>query len=332
MKSHNKFVSVAKFVPKLALALSVSGCAGQKFGLQDEAQTFGHKVEYNTEVDVLLVIDNSGSMAQHQSQLAAQMPDFVAALDRTRLDYRIAVTTMDVGNGGAGGRFISGPNGAPAVLPFWHPNLGEVLANRIRVGETGSTVERGLHAMKASLTAPNIDFENAGFLRKNSLLSVIFLTNEEDESAPEDYAGFLDALKPPLKTGERSWVANFIGVLPNDNSCNTARWNYRDPGMKYISLAEASGGRVASICTADLRLAVDKIKARIIEIVTEYSLGERKANADTIKVYINGQLLAEDSVNGWSYNDDRNSIIFHGTGVPEPGSTIHVDFTPEGIK
>ncbi|MCM2281854.1 MAG: hypothetical protein NDI61_08410 [Bdellovibrionaceae bacterium] len=316
----------------LALMLSLGGCAGQKFGLAPESKTFGHKVEYNTEVDVLLVIDTSGSMAQHQEQLAAQIPDFVAALDRTRLDYRVAVTTMDMGNGGAKGRFVAGPGKAPAVLPFHYPDLSRVLSERVRLGELGGTVERGLQAMKAALTSPNLEYDNAGFLRKDSLLAVVFLSNEEDESVPDDYISFLDKLKPMLATGERSWISHFIGVLPNDKSCNSARWNYRDPGMKYMALAQASGGRSESICSADLHMAVDKIKSRIIEIVTEYSLGDRAANPETIKVYVNGQLLAEDSINGWTFNESRNSITFHGTGVPLPGSMIHVDFTPEGIK
>lgn len=329
MNKQNGLIKATAFV---AVACALAACSSQKFGLLAESQTFGHKVEYNTEVDVLLVIDTSGSMGQHQEQLAQQMPSFVAALDRTRLNYRVAVTTMDMGNGGARGRFISGPGTAPAVLPFTHPDVGSVLAARVRLGEVGSTVERGLQAMKTALTAPNSESENTGFLRKDSLLSVVFLTNEEDESADEDYVSFLNGLKPPLSSGERSWIANFIGVLPNDRSCNTAQWNYRDPGMRYITLAQASGGRAESICSADLRRAVDNIKARIIEIITEYSLGERKANYETIKVYINGVLLPEDAANGWTYNQDRNSITFHGAGVPVPGSTIHVDFTPEGIK
>ncbi len=332
MIAHKRTWKAAASAALVPAAVVISACSGQKFGLQPESQTFGHKVEYNTEVDVLLVIDTSGSMGQHQEQLAQQMPSFVAALDRTRLDYRVAVTTMDMGNGGAKGRFISGPGSAPPVLPFSHPGLGSVLASRVRLGETGSTVERGLQAMKAALTAPNNEGANAGFLRKDSLLSVIFLTNEEDESAEEDYAAFLNGLKPPLSSGERSWVANFIGVMPNDSGCNTAQWNYRDPGLRYIRLAQESGGRSESICSADLRLAVEKIKARIIEIVTEYSLGDRKANETTIKVYVDGILLPEDPTNGWTYNEDRNSITFHGAGVPAPGSTIHVDFTPEGVK
>ncbi|MBZ5714571.1 hypothetical protein [Nannocystis pusilla] len=49
-----------------------------------------------TAVDVLFVIDNSGSMANHQSRLVASIPSFLEGLDG--LDLRIAVTTTDAAN------------------------------------------------------------------------------------------------------------------------------------------------------------------------------------------------------------------------------------------
>ncbi|MCY1066078.1 hypothetical protein OV090_14965 [Nannocystis sp. RBIL2] len=47
-------------------------------------------------VDILFVIDNSGSMARHQSLLASSMPALLSDLDG--VDLRIAVTTTDTGN------------------------------------------------------------------------------------------------------------------------------------------------------------------------------------------------------------------------------------------
>ncbi|PCC72533.1 hypothetical protein SAMN02745121_08747 [Nannocystis exedens] len=47
-------------------------------------------------VDILFVIDNSGSMARHQSLLASSMPALLSDLDGVNL--RIAVTTTDTGN------------------------------------------------------------------------------------------------------------------------------------------------------------------------------------------------------------------------------------------
>src|SRR5262245_11439832 len=44
-------------------------------------------------IDVLFVIDNSGSMGQEQTNLIANFPAFISVLDQSGLDYRVAVTT-----------------------------------------------------------------------------------------------------------------------------------------------------------------------------------------------------------------------------------------------
>jgi hypothetical protein len=54
--------------------------------------------EPQNKVDVLLVIDNSGSMGEEQANLAANFAAFVGTLEDAGADYRIAVTTTDVQN------------------------------------------------------------------------------------------------------------------------------------------------------------------------------------------------------------------------------------------
>ncbi len=54
----------------------------------------------NRDVDVLFIIDNSGSMAEEQARLAANFSSFIDVLEdpRVNADYRIAITTTDMGN------------------------------------------------------------------------------------------------------------------------------------------------------------------------------------------------------------------------------------------
>ena len=44
-------------------------------------------------MDVLFVIDNSGSMGQEQTNLIANFPAFITVLNNSGMDYRVAVTT-----------------------------------------------------------------------------------------------------------------------------------------------------------------------------------------------------------------------------------------------
>ncbi len=55
-------------------------------------------IEGNREVDVLFVIDNSGSMAEEQALLAANFEAFIDELDAVDANYRIGIITTDNGN------------------------------------------------------------------------------------------------------------------------------------------------------------------------------------------------------------------------------------------
>lgn len=69
--SSRAFFATKAFIV-LAMSAALNGCSGQKFGIQAQNEEFGQTVTYNTEVEVLWVIDTSGSMAKHQSLLADQ--------------------------------------------------------------------------------------------------------------------------------------------------------------------------------------------------------------------------------------------------------------------
>ena len=63
-------------------------------------------------VDILLVVDNSGSMGEEQARLAASIGSLVAGLDAAGADYRVGITTTDNGNPWCNG---TGPEGGRLV-------------------------------------------------------------------------------------------------------------------------------------------------------------------------------------------------------------------------
>ncbi len=66
----------------------------------DPGQAFPVALSVNKDVDILFVIDNSGSMGQEQAILARSMENFIETLERPGVEanYRIGVTTTDNGN------------------------------------------------------------------------------------------------------------------------------------------------------------------------------------------------------------------------------------------
>lgn len=332
MSKIHRMMSAATTVLLASIAASgLTGCGAQTFAVEEESKNFGQQVTYNSEVDVLWVVDTSSSMAKHQDLLANQVPLFIEGLNATGLDYQIGVTTMDMNGGGARGALLA-QAGTPKVLKRNTPNLIGLLAGRIRAGENGSPVERGREAMMEALRLSTPGGANEGFLRQDSLLNVIFLTNEEDQSDNSiDYVASLDFLKPLLPYGDRSWLAHFMGVTSGDSACKTAEWGFASPGLRYMDLATASAGSTESICDADFKRALTNVRSRVLEVLTDFPL-EREPNVDTIRVYVDGVEIPKSETNGWSYRAAANAIRFHGSAIPKAGARIKVDFDPAGLK
>jgi hypothetical protein len=153
-------------------------------------------------IDVLFVIDNSGSMADQQQSLINSFAGFVDGM-RQRLSgaesYHVGVVTTDDygGNGGCGtiGDLVtetSGPSSSNAVCtPFAggaryltneEPDLAGKFACAAQVGSGGNSDERPARALMNALdparNAPGAC--NAGFSRQDSLLIIVIISDEDD--------------------------------------------------------------------------------------------------------------------------------------------------------
>lgn len=310
------------------LSMTVACSEGVKFDLPPASDNFGQAVTYNNKVDILWIVDNSSSMLKHQQNLSTQVPDLVTKLNSLKMDYHMAVVTTSMGGTNPdGGRFI----GSPKFVTATTPDLINSLQSRMIVGEAGSNNERGLESMQNALSSTYLGNEGRGFFRDDALLVVIALSDEDDKSAVSNpssyYANFLDGLKKPWVDGSRSWVFNFIGVLPTSTNCKTFN-DYAEAGLTFMDLVQTSGGVQESICNSNLSTAVSNIRARIYQILTDFKLSKIPL-VETITVSINGKQIPRSNVNGWDYIPSINAIRFYGSAVPAADASINVDFKPK---
>jgi len=186
-------------------------------------QTFIDQTLTN-DVDVLFMVDDSSSMTPIQSNLVANFPRFINVLKSLPAglpNVHIAVTTSSLGAGAFsssvegcansnGGRFVYQPrvstdprcvttdritgsqhfieslnNGA---LNNFSGDIAVVFGCIAQVGDTGCGFEHQLAAVRAALGEPGGQppppAGNEGFLREHAYLAVIWITNEDDCSAP----------------------------------------------------------------------------------------------------------------------------------------------------
>lgn len=311
----------------LLLCILMTAACGQKvnFGLPAADDNFGQNVTYNNKVDIIWIVDNSSSMQAHQSALSAQVPSLVSKLNSLKMDYHMGVITTSMGAGGDGGKLI----GSPATLTSSTPNLANVLSQRLVVGQDGDNLERGIDSLISVLSPAYLNTpEGSSFFRSDALLVVVALSDEDDHSARSlSYmTNFLDTVKPRWSDGSRSWMFSFVGVLELSAVCRTFN-TFSDPGLFYIDLANASNGSVESICSTDYTTTVSNIRARILQILTDFKLSNIPV-VSSIKVSINGMSVPQSAMNGWTYESAGNLVRFHGTAVPAADAAIKVNFDP----
>ncbi len=258
----------------------------------------------STTVDVLFVVDDSGSMGEEQQNLAANLGAFIDAANAWEADYRIGVTTTDLSLGGA-------LQGSPEVVTpeTWESFLGNVI-----VGTNGSANEQGLAAAALALAGP---FKK--YLREEASLVAIFVSDEEDQS-PADALGYLNTFYY-AKGGDTSLFSAYAIVGPPEGCSSTA--GNADPGIRYIKVAEQSGGAFESICKTEFSDALANFGEGTFGPKSTFSLGG-VARPETVVVKVNGAVCA----NGWSLSASGKSIKFipEASCLPDAGDEVVVEY------
>jgi hypothetical protein len=240
------------FVPVVALALMACVSPPLESPVANVNQTTPIRVAQNVKnkVDVLFLVDNSNSMAAMSDELRNRFDQFFAvfsdlATKGTYADLNIGVLTSDYGAGATGapgcqqspggqqgklqgiGQFAAQSCKAPLGANFLHfafdksganmdnnlpmgQNQVQTFTCMASVGAMGCGFEHQLESVYAALH--NNLPENAGFLRDGALLTVVFLTNEDDSSAPPD-SDMFDKSKVAVYGYESSYRSTRFGVV-----------------------------------------------------------------------------------------------------------------------
>ncbi len=165
-------------------------------------------VELNPKLDILFVVDNSGSMRREQAELLANFPamiDVLETLPTGRPDLHVGVITTDAGGctsvepgllvdegdgcdplSGAAERFLidedDGSGTGTRRVNYTGGDLGAAFSCLADRGTQGCGFEQPLESIEAAVTRA----ENQGFFRADALLAVVLLSDEDDCSAHDD--------------------------------------------------------------------------------------------------------------------------------------------------
>ncbi|MEQ1665253.1 MAG: hypothetical protein ABL927_07760 [Bdellovibrionales bacterium] len=354
----------------------ISGCGkGSSFSLLSQSDTFTQSAGVtNSKADILWVIDNSGSMESSQSNVVNNLNSFIQDFSTKNLDFKMAVTSTDaykeIFNGNTkcsqfrdgilnsscntvNGRTYSGER----ILSPLTLNLTSVFLINASLTDSannlfGSGDERAFQSIKQALNSTL----NAGFLRTDSFLSIIIVSDEDDFSHDnsslnenynsslmhpiDTYVTYLDSVTGSTPTNRR-YNVNAMAIF--DTTCQTflnTSFTGRKIGVRYGQLIDAvntafpnveSQGLKTSLC-GNFADDLNNIAQNILSLSSRFNLN-RIPIESTITIQINGVSVPNRDTNpladgGWVYESATNSILFVGAYIPASGSSINIHYDP----
>jgi hypothetical protein len=219
-------------------------------------------------VDVLLVVDNSGSMSDEFAQFIPALANFADLLDEVLAglcSYHIGVTTTEpapdfqpvecqirgaLSRSGAllGGDSCFGDDAHPPFLTEADSTatLGCLMAVGMNYDSDEKTMDTAIAAISPELGA--VGACNEGFLREDAALVIVLITDEDDDDDslepnesiertgstgdPTEWFARIGAVKPAISTGVLGLVAS------DDTVC--------EPWMPSPGLSDGEGAEIAT--------------------------------------------------------------------------------------
>lgn len=258
-------------------------------------------------VDVLWIVDDSMSMYEEQEQLAQHAESFIGFMTHVPVDFRLGVTSTDMSRPGAGELLGS-------VLEPDSPDLVEAFAGQVANEAAGSRDEQGFSAALAAASP------EAGFVREDAALELVFFSDEDDQSDldAEAFVAELDA----LRVGEELVVNAIVGDLPEGcASLQTAA----DPGLAYEEARALTEGVRESICAQDYAAMLERMALQVLGLEDTFALSAVPDLVST-EVRVDGALIHRRDRHGWRYDAGQNAVVLDGYAVPPPGSELTVRY------
>lgn len=257
-------------------------------------------------VDIVWIIDNSGSMYPFQMLLAQNIEAFMNIFLGYTPDFRMMFITTDSSE--IYGNIIDGSSTDP---------VAEAASIINSIGITGSGWEKGLQHFHECVA---VGGECNSFLRPNAALVAIFVSDEPDHSVTtlSSLISMVDYLKPGMFTPYA-----IIGDVPA-GCTSSGGWNPQ-AGWGYWDLVDYYASSWWSICDSDWGTQMQEI-AESVSIKTKFYLDEEDPHVETIRVWINGQLIEE----GWEYDEEENAVIFSIDFAPQSGDSVDIGYSTWG--
>ncbi|MFS4457576.1 hypothetical protein [Bdellovibrio sp. HCB2-146] len=299
----------------LLMAVSFNNCAQPKFSEavkdvsssgdprtpgDDEGGTIVNKsktvnIQDISKLDVLVVIDNSGSMKYEQKNMGDRFSRFMEQI--AELQWRVGIITTDMSSTSQelkDGRLVTIKDRTERWLDSAGPLAAQAqgyFSDTVQRTEEGSGYEQGIGATYRSIERAFTSGDaNNGFFRDDAALAVVVVTDADETGDRNDPKNLKDRNRGEnlVKLVASKWpgkpfIFNGIIVKSGDEACkNTDRTINQNEGygVAYEKAAALTGGITGSVCEADYGTQLSSIGSGVSKVVRSIGLECAPVDAD----------------------------------------------------
>lgn len=253
-------------------------------------------------VDILWVIDTSGSMYNDQERLLTGIKVMMNALPPS--DWRLNMISTD------------------PIMVLYDQQFPLIPGDTIDDARTMYTfmargnLEEGFDAV---ITYIDQNTYAQTWMRNTAALLIVFVSDEEEQS----FYGVTDAnviatFESWLDAARSSQYVASIVHLPHDTGLCEDPYTVNDVGDRYIQVTKDYGGVVVDICSEDWTAGVEDVSKSLM--LVDSALLKYTPEEETITIFVNEAVYPESK---WNYDAENNSVQF----IEIPGYGSHIDIS-----
>jgi hypothetical protein len=253
-------------------------------------------------VDVLWVIDNSGSMGKYQKEVIRNTQVFMENFVQIpQLQWKMGLLSTDKDNP----PYLGFATGDEFDYSSRDP-VGRFQAAVGRLGTSGDPTERTLLPIIQTLTA------NHSFLSPGASLALIFVTDAKEQSSipSKDFLDFLTS-----KLGSLKFASVYGAIAANDLGCDTEEGEWKYQGSPYDEVIRATNGLVFPLCSPNFGANLAQIGKTIVSRVVKPKVHlPFRPIVDRLRVLHRDIELPRgfpEEGGIWTYDFELNAILFH---------------------
>jgi len=258
--------------------------------------SFNQPTESNG-VDIIWVIDPSGSMVNEKPYIIAGIEAMINALPN--INWRLVIISSDYRHSGQSMDFplMQGDSVSDAIAMY--------------NSAIGGSLEAGFDSLYEY-----VEFNQMAqnWMREDAALLTVFVSDEEEQSqihlpTVSSFTDWYSSLRNNV------YVASITNLSPVDSLCNNNDYN---TGYKYIDAAKHYNGQILDICSTNWAAGVLDAASQVIPY--EYlDLSYEPLDPSMIAVFVDGQ-----PYNYWHYSHSHNRVYFDV--VPGEGTLVEIAY------